>query len=567
MIRKSLIFRTSLFIAMVSTILLITAGYVFLNSERTIIDMIKNRNSLNSAQLLEDREKAERSAMIAGIRFNAQMLGNIAGGFIFDFDNEGLMPVLESFLPIQGMIALEVVDKEGKSFAAAWKDDGKKIRTAQRLPEKISNDTPSSFESKSLYENEIAGRVKVYFTDQVIREKIDRIQQKVTADSAVLDQTIDDMLISASIRQGIGIFFIIVLQIIFITLLLVKSVTRPIKRVVSGLRNVARDESDLTTRIVVDSQDELGELSGCFNIFVIKLQEIISDISLSAENLNNSSFDLTDLSGQMRNGITSVSSRSDTVASLASEMSSSMTPVTGAMGEACNNISMISTAAEDLASTIDKIAMSSEDACTITEDAVIHTKNVLEKVVKLGSIAKEIGKISDIISDISTQTNLLALNATIEAARAGEAGKGFAVVANEVKELANQTASATSQIDSQIEDIQRSTNETIQEISIISKVINKVSQIVITIESDVREQMTATKEIASNVSQASGGISDVNDKVAQSSIAALDIAKDISEVNKSTSQMSDSSASVNLSAKQLADTASQLKEMVEKFII
>lgn len=92
------------------------------------------------------------------------------------------------------------------------------------------------------------------------------------------------------------------------------------------------------------------------------------------------------------------------------------------------------------------------------------------------------------ITEISEQTNLLALNATIEAARAGEAGKGFAVVANEIKELARQTADATSEIKEQIEGIQGSTSGTVSEIDEILKVINDVNEIVSNIATAVEEQ-------------------------------------------------------------------------------
>ena len=72
-------------------------------------------------------------------------------------------------------------------------------------------------------------------------------------------------------------------------------------------------------------------------------------------------------------------------------------------------------------------------------------KTAKEQVDELGVNAREIGQVTEVISDISEQTNLLALNATIEAARAGDAGKGFSVVANEIKELARQTSDGHSQ--------------------------------------------------------------------------------------------------------------------------
>jgi len=107
--------------------------------------------------------------------------------------------------------------------------------------------------------------------------------------------------------------------------------------------------------------------------------------------------------------------------------------------------------------------------------------------------AHAISKVTETITEISEQTNLLALNATIEAARAGEAGKGFAVVANEIKELAKQTNEATLDIKTKIEDVQVATDNTVADIEEISKVINNVNEIVVTITMAVGEQSKATK--------------------------------------------------------------------------
>jgi methyl-accepting chemotaxis protein len=102
---------------------------------------------------------------------------------------------------------------------------------------------------------------------------------------------------------------------------------------------------------------------------------------------------------------------------------------------------------------------------------VLKVSESTHKMNELGMAAEAIGKVVGTITDISEQVNLLSLNATIEAARAGEAGKGFAVVANEIKDLANQTSSATMDIKSKIEHIQKSSSDTLAGISEITHVI------------------------------------------------------------------------------------------------
>lgn len=184
-----------------------------------------------------------------------------------------------------------------------------------------------------------------------------------------------------------------------------------------------------------------------------------------------------------------------------------------------------------------------------------------------GGAADKIGKVTEVITEISEQTNLLALNATIEAARAGEAGKGFAVVANEIKELAKQTAEATVDIKVQIEGMQDTTGATINDIQAISGVINEINEVITTIATAVEEQSAATSEISENVAQASAGISEVNENVAQSSVAVQDVSRDISEISHGASEINNSSQNVNQSAKELSRLAEQLNGLVSRFKI
>lgn len=367
------------------------------------------------------------------------------------------------------------------------------------------------------------------------------------------------------IRMLIFVSIICILILLPITAVFSKSMTRPIFKVVDGLKDVAEGEGDLTARLEVKSKDEVGELAKWFNTFIEKLHEMIKNMAGSADTLNESSSELSSLSEQMSEGAEQMSSKANTVAASGEEMSSNMESMAAAMEEASTNLNVVATSAEQMTSTINEIARNSENARTITGEAVSGAENVSDKVDELGKAAQEIGKVTETITEISEQTNLLALNATIEAARAGEAGKGFAVVANEIKELARQTAEATQEIKERIEGIQNSTSGTISEIGRILKIINNVNEIVSTIATAVEEQSVTTKEIANGVIQASRGIQEVNENVAQSSSVSTGIAKEISEVNQTTSEISTSSSQIRLNAKELSRLALELKDLVSRF--
>ena len=192
---------------------------------------------------------------------------------------------------------------------------------------------------------------------------------------------------------------------------------------------------------------------------------------------------------------------------------------------------------------------------------------VTEVVKNLGIAAQEISTVTETITSISAQTNLLALNATIEAARAGAAGKGFAVVANEIKTLAEQTATATGEIRKKIAGIQSATGSAISDIDKITVIIKDVGEIVTSIASAIEEQATVTREIAANISQATIGVRDVNDRVNQTAQVSHSVAQDITIVNKSTNEMADVTKQVNSSAGELSRMAEKLKELVTMFKI
>jgi methyl-accepting chemotaxis protein len=272
-------------------------------------------------------------------------------------------------------------------------------------------------------------------------------------------------------------------------------IVRPIRHTVDMLKDIAEGEGDLTKRLDIKVKDEIGELATWFNLFMEKLQELIAQIVEDAGSLNNASRTLSSIAVEMKRGSDAMAERSRSVAAGAEEMDVSMSGVASACEEAATNVNMVATSTDDMTLTIREIAEKAETSRVISESAVVKAGEVSEKLGHLGQSTREISKVTEVISDISDQINLLALNATIEAARAGEAGKGFAVVASEVKELAKQTAEATQVVQSQIENIQKATDDTVSEVGQILGIFNNVSENVASIAGEVEGQATTTQEI------------------------------------------------------------------------
>lgn len=219
---------------------------------------------------------------------------------------------------------------------------------------------------------------------------------------------------------------------------------------------------------------------------------------------------------------------------------------------------MITLAAGDLtvpavgAERKDEIGRQVNQASVIAEKAVRDAENTTTIMTELSTAAQRIGDVISLINDIASQTNLLALNATIEAARAGEAGKGFAVVAGEVKNLASQTAKATSDIAGQIGAVQASSRSAATALKSINEVIREISGVSAAIASAVEEQTAATREIARNVEQAGQGTNDVT--------------RNISGVSDAATQAGQTATAVLTVSTDLSDHAKTLQGEVESFI-
>jgi len=170
----------------------------------------------------------------------------------------------------------------------------------------------------------------------------------------------------------------------------------------------------------------------------------------------------------------------------------------------------------------------------------------------LAQSAEKIGEIVTLIRDIAEQTNLLALNATIEAARAGDAGKGFAVVAIEVKSLANQSARATENISTQVQEIQQSSGAAVEAINRVTGLISNLSESSTMIAGAVEEQSAATSEISRNVQDAATGTEEVTSSIAH--------------VNQATVKTSAAAANVTGTASRLNDSVSALRGQVDAFL-
>ena len=301
----------------------------------------------------------------------------------------------------------------------------------------------------------------------------------------------------------------------------------------------AASKGDLRVPITVEGTDAIGRMADGLKKFMDTEKETIKKITNSAEQLAQYANHLFDLS--------------TTLSEKAKESSSQATTASQSANEISQNIQTLAAGTEEMTASIGSVSNSAEEASKVAGEAVSHAKKTNELVTALGESSQEIGSVIKVITSIAQQTNLLALNATIEAARAGEKGKGFAVVANEVKELAKQTAQATTEISDKIDAIQKNTGGAVSDISQISDTIHQISDFQTIIASAVEEQSTTTFEMARNVSDAANG--------------STEIAQTIHSVAQSTQFTLDSTMEINEVVNELKNTAQVLNNVVMSYSI
>jgi methyl-accepting chemotaxis protein len=252
-------------------------------------------------------------------------------------------------------------------------------------------------------------------------------------------------------RLGIILSLVLVILVSLGAWLVIRSVMVNIRGVIASLQSIARGDGDLTQRVNVESNDEIGAMIELFNSFLDKLQRTIRQIIDAATPLGQVSKELYKLTQGSEENAKSQQHHTDSITRDILTMTGSIQEVAQRSQQASDEAN---SAARQAATAREHVGSLSTGISDLG-DSVMGAVKAMEQ---LEEETQEVGSVLTVIRSIAEQTNLLALNAAIEAARAGEQGRGFAVVADEVRNLAQKTAASTAEIQQIIQRLQNSAN-------------------------------------------------------------------------------------------------------------
>ena len=578
---KILVLAGILFAAGIASVLL---GFLFIHSMNKKSQKISNE-CMEAVTLMADTstsiEKVQKYAnSSAAFRMQKQMEKNNADGTSDSTQNASdAMPQAEN------MQSENAQSESGQSenMQMMQTDNASDMKT--NMENEIQNLT-ASFEAletavKAFGNAEVLAGLEEY--ESVYEEYSTKIQSVLSSDSNSMDDYFEltaegddsitsrletaadnlNTLISAQVSEAssqlneqysqsimvyaviLAIMLVIGAAIIVMIMFIIKPLKSANRQLNDIIKNIEESNGDLTARIEVKSEDEIGELVDGINSFIEKLQLIMKDIKSKSDALQEAS---ANMNGQ----ITAVNDNAGSVSAVMEEMAASMQEISATAEQlsagsdnifhAIVNVTDQITEGNEITARIQKKSVryreDTEQGRQSTNDMVAQIKDGLNQSIENSKQVARIQELTEDILSISSQTNMLALNASIEAARAGDAGKGFAVVAEEIRELAEDSR----KIANSIQEISEEVVSSVEQLAVSSdKLLEYVTS---NVQADYDKFVTASAQYLEDADTLENMMADFENK---------------------TSNLLESSAHVGSKIVEISDTIEEEKNRVEAF--
>lgn len=422
------------------------------------------------------------------------------------------------------------------------------------------------------------------------KEKRDVLDECKTAYTEAMESRIDyvatkiDTKIAGTYIFNVVMILIFVLMAAAITLIVMRTIARPAKKASGHLNQIVekiqKEEGDLTERIVVKTEDEVGQLVSGVNGFIEQLQFLMRRLKGDSARMMEVADSITDRVNVSNENVNSVSAAMEELAASMEEVSVSLEQMTIGSNDIYKKVEAMATRAgngaelveqiKDRAQTVRKDAV---DSKTAAAEMIADIRVMLEQAVKESKSVKRINELTAEILDISSQTNLLALNASIEAARAGEAGKGFAVVADEIrvladnsKDTANNIQNISNMVTAAVEKLAQNAENMLQYIDEnVMKDYDGFVEVANSYQHDAEDVNEILTEFASGTSEMQTIMQRINVGINDISVTVDESAKGVTNVAENTGNLAAAMAGIQKETQNSQSISRELCDEVERF--